>query len=219
MRKTNSTCNAVHLQIPFSGKYHMHSLNDRRRNIPHQYSESPYQAADRRNWNSSNSGISRTFLKRQRNEIEFDFICLSASFLSLQSFQDSGRLIRCDIMENEKSSRAKTSLPYFKIQCINQKNPDTGSGMETRSACVQKNRFFSGFPIEKFPRHVTLWQLKRGGTVDASFYSDSDCFYRPFIRRWFCKPPFRKKCQVWLQTAAVWYKQWKSGCPSPPWPP
>lgn len=132
---------------------------------------------------SHNSGISRTFLKRRRNEIEFDFICLSASFLSLQSFQDSGRLIRCDIMENEKSSRAKTSLPYFKIQCINQKKPDTGSGMETRSACVQKNGFFSGFPIEKFPRHVTLWQLKRGGTVDASFYSDSDCFNRPFIRR------------------------------------
>ena len=34
---------------------------------------------------TGNSGISRTFLKRWRNKIEFDFICLSASLLSLQS--------------------------------------------------------------------------------------------------------------------------------------
>lgn len=32
-----------------------------------------------------------------------------------------------------------------------------------------KKRFFSGFPIEKFPRHVTLWQLKRGEPLMLRF--------------------------------------------------
>ena len=128
----------------------------------------------------------------QEQSVELDYILPDY-------YPDIFKLIKCCIAPTIISSNINgDSLTYElladvkilycsekdnKLQCINQKKPDTGSGMETRSACVQKNGFFSGFPIEKFPRHVTLWQLKRGGTVDASFYSDSDCFNRPFIRR------------------------------------